>query len=163
MSNLKYFSFANKIRRYNRREEITREGGEMASIGDRIREIREARKMTQDQLAEKSAISKGFLSDVENNKRNVSSENLLRIANVLGASLDYLLRGATTEYVSREPVTIPPELSETAEKLNLSYAQTVELLEAHRSVLARRSAKQAKHFTVEDWEYLHRAIRQVFG
>jgi hypothetical protein len=29
---------------------------------------------------------------------------------------------------------IPPELSETAEKLNLSYAQTVELLEAHRSV-----------------------------
>jgi transcriptional regulator with XRE-family HTH domain len=112
----------------------------MASIGDRIREIREARKMTQDQLAEKSAISKGFLSDVENNKRNVSSENLLRIANVLGASLDYLLRGATTEYVSREPVTIPPELSETAEKLNLSYAQTVELLEAHRSVLARRSA-----------------------
>jgi transcriptional regulator with XRE-family HTH domain len=163
MSNQEYFSFANKIRRYNGREEITREGGEMASIGDRIREIREARKMTQDQLAEKSEISKGFLSDVENNKRNVSSENLLRIANVLGASLDYLLRGATTEYVSREPVTIPPELSETAEKLNLTYAQTVELLEAHRSVLARRSAKQAKHFTVEDWENLHRAIRQVFG
>src|SRR5580658_401939 len=120
----------------------------MASIGDRIREIREARKMTQDQLAEKSTISKGFLSDVENNKRNVSSENLLRIANVLGASLDYLLRGATTEFVSREPVTIPPELAETAEKHNLTYAQTVELLEAHRSVLARRSAKQAKHFTV---------------
>jgi transcriptional regulator with XRE-family HTH domain len=163
MSNQEYLSFANRIRRYNELEEKTREGGEMASIGDRIREIREARKMTQDLLAEKSAISKGFLSDVENNKRNVSSENLLRIANVLGASLDYLLRGATTEFVSREPVTIPPELSETAEKLNLTYAQTVELLEAHRSVLARRSAKQAKHFTVEDWENLHRAIRQVFG
>jgi len=131
----------------------------MASIGDRIREIREARKMTQDQLAEKSAISKGFLSDVENNKRNVSSENLLRIANVLGASLDYLLRGSTTAFVSSEPITIPPELSEAAERLNLSYAEAIELLDAHRSVIARRSNQSAKHFTVEDWENLYKAIQ----
>jgi transcriptional regulator with XRE-family HTH domain len=135
----------------------------MASIGDRIREIREARKMTQDQLAEKSAISKGFLSDVENNKRNVSSENLLRIANVLGASLDYLLRGSTTAFVSSEPITIPPELSEAAERLNLSYAEAIELLDAHRSVIARRSNQSAKHFTVEDWENLYKAIQKVFG
>jgi transcriptional regulator with XRE-family HTH domain len=135
----------------------------MASIGDRIREIREARKMTQDQLAEKSDISKGFLSDVENNKRNVSSENLLRIANVLGASLDYLLRGSTTGFVFREPITIPPELSEAAERLNLSYAQAIELLDAHTSVLARRRNQSAKHFTIEDWENLYKAIQRVFG
>jgi len=135
----------------------------MASVGDRIREIREARRMTQDQLAEKSGISKGFLSDVENNKRNVSSDNLLRVANVLDASLDYLLRGASTNPISRGPVTIPPELAEAAEKQNLSYTQTIELLDAHRSVIARRSNKQAKQFTVEDWENLHRAIQKVFG
>ena len=110
----------------------------MAGVGDRIREIREARKMTQDQLAEQSGISKGFLSDVENNKRNVSSDNLLRVANVLGASLDYLLRGASSDPVARGPVTIPSELAEAAEKLDLSYTQTVELLDAHRSVVARR-------------------------
>lgn len=135
----------------------------MASVGDRIREIREARRMTQDQLAEQSGISKGFLSDVENNKRNVSSDNLLRVANVLGASLDYLLRGASSEPAARGPVTIPPELAEAAEKLNLSYTQTVELLDAHRSVIARRSNKQAKQFTPEDWENLYRAIQKVFG
>jgi len=44
-------------------------------------------------LAETAAISKGFLSDVENNKRNISSEYLLRIANSLGTSVDYLLKG----------------------------------------------------------------------
>jgi transcriptional regulator with XRE-family HTH domain len=146
-----------------RKVEKTKKGDEMASIGDRIREIREARKMTQDQLADKSDISKGFLSDVENNKRNVSSENLLRIANVLGASLDYLLRGSTTGFVSREPITIPPELSEAAERLNLSYAQAIELLDAHTSVLARRSNQSAKHFTIDDWENLYKAIQRVFG
>jgi transcriptional regulator with XRE-family HTH domain len=137
----------------------------MPSVGDRIREIREARKLTQEQLAEKAAMSKGFLSEIENGKRNVSSEYLLRIANSLCASVDYLLRG-TTEISgngTKESIVIPPELSEAAEKLNLSYAQTVELLEAHRSVIAKRSMKQSKSFTREDWVALHKAIKQVFG
>lgn len=135
----------------------------MAATGDRIKEIREARGWTQDQLAEKAGISKGFLSDVENNKRNTSSENLLRIANVLGASVDYLLRGETGEPSSNKPVVIPPELSEIAEELNLTYTETLELLEAHRSVIARRSSKGTKQFTANDWRQLHRALKSVFG
>src|SRR5215469_7497844 len=103
----------------------------MAATGDRIKEIRDARGMTQDQLADKAGISKGFLSDVENNKRNISSENLLKIANVLGASVDYLLRGETKEHTQRQPVVIPPELSQAAEELGLSYAKTLETLAAH--------------------------------
>jgi transcriptional regulator with XRE-family HTH domain len=134
----------------------------MAGTGDRIKEIREARGMTQDQLADKAGISKGFLSDVENDKRNISSENLLKVANVLGASVDYLLRGETRG-AKREEVVIPPELSQAAEELNLSYADTLELLEAHRSVIARRSSKAAKRFTADDWKQLHRAIKTVFG
>ena len=134
----------------------------MAATGDRIREIREVRGMTQDQLADKAGISKGFLSDVENDKRNVSSENLLKIANALGASVDYLLRGETKSS-RREEIVIPPELSQVAEELNLSYAETLELLEAHRSVIARRSSKTAKRFTADDWKQLHRAIKTVFG
>ena len=45
----------------------------MPSVGDRIREIREEMAMKQDVLAERAGLSKGFLSDVENNKRNVGS------------------------------------------------------------------------------------------
>jgi transcriptional regulator with XRE-family HTH domain len=137
----------------------------MPSVGDRIREIREIKKLTQDQLAEKAAMSKGFLSEIENGKRNVSSEYLLRIANSLGASVDYLLRGTTDlpDNATKEPVVIPPELSDAAQKLNLSYVETVELLEAHRSVIAKRSLKQSKPFTTLDWIALHKAIKQVFG
>lgn len=136
----------------------------MPSVGDRIREIREAQKLTQDQLAERADISKGFLSEIENGKRNVSSEYLLRVANALCASVDYLLRGTTdVSNVNKEPVVISPELSDAAQRLNLSYAETIELLEAHRSVIARRSMKQSKPFSKDDWVALHKAIKQVFG
>jgi transcriptional regulator with XRE-family HTH domain len=135
----------------------------MPTTGDRIREIREKKKMTQDQLAEAADISKGFLSDVENNKRNISSQGLLRIANSLGASVEYLLRGETKESTVQEPVVIPPELSRAAEELHLSYAKTLELLDAHRSVVARRSNKSLRNFTVNDWKKLHGAIKKVFG
>ncbi len=135
----------------------------MATIGDRIREIREKRKMTQDQLAEAAKISKGFLSDVENNKRNISSQGLLRVANSLGASVEYLLRGEIKESKVQEPVVIPPELSRAAEELRLSYADTLELLDADRSIVARRSNRSLRNFTVEDWKKLHAAIKKVYG
>lgn len=135
----------------------------MPTTGDRIRSIRETRGLNQDQLAEKAEISKGFLSDVENNKRNISSEYLLRIANVLGASVDYLLRGETREPGRLEPVIIPPELSQAAEELGLSYAETLQVLEAHNSIIARRSTKETKHFSAGDWKEFYRAIKRVFG
>jgi transcriptional regulator with XRE-family HTH domain len=136
----------------------------MPTVGDRVKEIREAKKWTQDQLATKSGVSKGFLSDIENNKRNPSSEYVLKIANALGASIDYLLRGDEPLPVSRrEPIVIPQALASAAEQLSLSYADTVELLEAHRSVIARRSNKTIKPFEVKDWIELYRAIKKVFG
>jgi len=135
----------------------------MPSVGDRIRDVREESRLTQDQLAERAGLSKGFLSDVENNKRNIGSQNLLKIANVLGASVDYLLRGEVSDSVVAGPVVIPQELSQVAEELELSYAATIELLEAHRSVIARRSNRGLRKFTVEDWKSLHEAIKRVFG
>jgi len=135
----------------------------MASTGDRLREVREKRKITQDHLATAAGISKSFLSEIENDKRNVSSQALLRIANVLGASVDYLLTGESKESTTKEPVVIPPELSRAAEELQLSFKDTVELLEAHRSVVARRSTKSIKSFTVDDWKELYKAIKKVFG
>jgi transcriptional regulator with XRE-family HTH domain len=135
----------------------------MATPGERIRDIREKKKMTQDRLAEAAGISKGFLSDVENNKRNISAKTLLQIANALGASVDYLLQGEAKAPVERTPVVIPPELSMAAEELDLSYAETLELLAAHNSIVARRSNRLQREFTIDDWKKLHKAIKGVFG
>ena len=135
----------------------------MATTGDRIREIREAKGLTQDQLSELAGLSKGFLSDVEHNNKNLSSQGLLRIANALGASVDYLLRGETQEFSNNKEIVIPPYLSEAAEDLGLSYSQTLELLNAQQSVIARRSKKSVKELSVKDWKNFHEAIKKVFG
>jgi transcriptional regulator with XRE-family HTH domain len=134
----------------------------MATAGDRIREFRKDLGWTLDKLAEKTKLSKGFLSDVEGNNRNASTENVLKIANAMGASLDYLLRGEQTKASgTREPVQIPSTLSRFAEEEGLSYTDTLTLLETHSAVIARRSNESIKPPTVEDWRRLYKAIKEV--
>ena len=58
---------------------------------------------------------------------------------------------------------IPQELSQAAEDLGLSYSETLQVLEAHNSVVARRSNKETKRFTVEDWKQLYDAIKRAFS
>jgi transcriptional regulator with XRE-family HTH domain len=135
----------------------------MAHPGDRVRAAREKRNWTQEQLAEAAGISKGFLSDIENDKRNISSESALKIADALGISLDYLLRGETgRQEMEREPIKIPQELSQLAEELGLSYRDTLTLNEAHEAVVARRSAKLLRPPTVEEWRKLYYAIKEFY-
>lgn len=136
----------------------------MATTGDRIREVRESRGLTQEQLANSAKISKSFLSDVENNNKNLSSQLLLQIATALGASVDYLLTGKVHGTAPQnQPVTIPPNLSSAAAELNLSYNQTLELLNAQLSVIARRSSKSERELSVKDWKDFHVAIKKLFG
>lgn len=135
----------------------------MATIGERVKNVREKKGFTQEQLSQASGVSKSFLSEIENNKTNASGQVLLQIANALGASVDYLLEGKSFENQSKEAVIIPPALSKFAERLNLSYSQTVELLEAHNSVVARRSKSNQKELTEKEWEDLYETIKKLFG
>jgi transcriptional regulator with XRE-family HTH domain len=119
--------------------------------------------MTQDKLAEAASVSKSFLSELENDKANASSQILLQIANALGASVDYLLQGAVSAFSDNMPVVIPPNLSKAAEELGISYSETRELLDAHNSVVARRSSRLNKGLSVDEWKRFHKAIKTVFG
>jgi transcriptional regulator with XRE-family HTH domain len=90
--------------------------------------------LTLEQLAEKAGISKSFLWDVERGS-DISGERLLRVANVLGASLDYLMRGEQREEEYKPAsVEIPAELDALAHEESLSYGLTVALLDVDRSV-----------------------------
>jgi SOS-response transcriptional repressor LexA len=64
----------------------------MITIGKRIREMRKARGWTQDELEERSGISRNFISLVENNRKGISVANIERIAEALGISISQLLR-----------------------------------------------------------------------
>ena len=64
----------------------------METVGKRLQHVRNLRGLTLDQLAERAGISKSFLSEVEHDRSGITGEKLLRVANALGASLDFLLR-----------------------------------------------------------------------
>ena len=66
-------------------------------MGYRIRELREAMKMTQEELADKSGVSRGTISALENGSmRNTTSKTLLKLAQALNTSVD---RNFVTETV----------------------------------------------------------------
>lgn len=62
-------------------------------IGKRIRKIREEKEMTRDQLAAAAEITTKFLYELENGKKGLSANTLLKIANALSCSCDYILLG----------------------------------------------------------------------
>ncbi len=65
----------------------------MTSIGNRISYIRKERGYTQEKLAELADISIQFLSDIENNKKNMTVTTLRKIADSLNITTDYIIYG----------------------------------------------------------------------
>ena len=60
-------------------------------MGYKIREKRKEQKMTQEELAEKSGVSRVTISGLENGKvRATSSKTLLKLARALGTTVDQI-------------------------------------------------------------------------
>jgi transcriptional regulator with XRE-family HTH domain len=62
------------------------------SLGKRIREERLKLKLTQEQLAESIDISNSYIGQIERGERSLTLETLIRLANRLGVTIDYLLQ-----------------------------------------------------------------------
>ena len=61
-------------------------------IGQRIKEVRKSRGLTQEQLAEKVGITRTALGKIENSRVvNMSAFTAINIARALRVSLDFLL------------------------------------------------------------------------
>jgi transcriptional regulator with XRE-family HTH domain len=69
------------------------------SVGDRLRDVRRARRRTLHQVAEAAGISDSFLSQVERGTASASIASLKRIATVLGVSLGDLFQDADNDTV----------------------------------------------------------------
>lgn len=62
------------------------------NVGSRIREIREKKKFTQAELAEKSGLNRTFLIHVEKGRRNVSIQSLGKILDGLETTFSYFFK-----------------------------------------------------------------------
>lgn len=67
------------------------------TLGDNIKRIRKDKKMTQEILANELGISRSYLGDLENNRRNPSSKTLEKLSNKLDVSIQFLLTGHEME------------------------------------------------------------------
>lgn len=61
-------------------------------FGDKVRELRTKRGLSQEQLAELSGLHRTYISSLELGKRNVSLVNIYTLAKALGVTPDKLLK-----------------------------------------------------------------------
>lgn len=60
-------------------------------MGYKIRELRESKRMTQEELAEKSGVSRATISAMENGVvRNTTTGTLIKLAEALGVTIDQI-------------------------------------------------------------------------
>jgi transcriptional regulator with XRE-family HTH domain len=65
-------------------------------LGDRIREARKKKGLSQEALALESDIDRSYMGGVERGQRNLSFNKLCRIASVIDCDLGRLCRGLPT-------------------------------------------------------------------
>ena len=130
----------------------------MNSVGERIRHRRLELGWTQEKLASEARISAGFLSDLETGKRNVGADNLMEISHVLGVTLDFLMKGDRSKPKSAD-VQVPASLSEFAKQENLTFAQTLMLLDMQRQIIAHRNDSRSDDLEKADWRRFYESIK----
>lgn len=97
-----------------------------SKIGKRIHQIRLQNEYTQAEFAEEIDISVNFLSEIENGKKGLSHDTLIKICLKMNVSADYILFGKKTrEYT----------LLELANSLSISELDTtIDYLDALRKM-----------------------------
>jgi transcriptional regulator with XRE-family HTH domain len=130
-------------------------------VGDRIRARRLELGWTQDYLATRANISKGYLSDLENNKRNVGADTLLDLSEALGVSLDFLMKGELVQKPdASKPLEMPHDLAEFAVAAGISFRHARQLLGMRQQILAHRSAGKEGEEKPFDWAKFYESVKQ---
>jgi len=70
-----------------------------ASIGERIKMLRQAKSLTQEELATRAGLTKGFISQVERNLTSLSVESLIGILDALDEKPSNFFNGAFDEKI----------------------------------------------------------------
>ena len=75
----------------------------MSSLGYRLAELRNSKGWSQGQLALKVGKTRGLVSYWETNSRTPNKEDLIKLANIFGVSVDYLI--GASDSVDVEPIS----------------------------------------------------------
>lgn len=100
-----------------------------STMGTRIREMRKAAGMSQEQLAEFLCTKKATISAYENDRIDIKSSIVLEIAKALGCTGSYLLEGKQERDVDARIIEILGELkNDQVKEIALRQLQALALL-----------------------------------
>ena len=138
------------------------------SLGRRVADCRDRLGWKQKTLAERAGLSVTFVSEVENDRRVPGTDALLALANALGSSLDYLVKGSTDAPPPRRSLTIPPELADAADEEQIPVSIASDLVRWNDMVVARRSRggeddQAGRTPSKDDWKAIYKAYRRLAG
>jgi transcriptional regulator with XRE-family HTH domain len=132
---------------------------DLKRLGENVRFRRQGKGWTLSDLAEKSGISKAYISDLENGAAGRPNiQYVFAIANALGVTLDELLDDAAPKRTdaSRKKRTaeeLPPGLKELQMDMNLSESEV--------EMLAQVNFRGNRPKDKEGWRFLLEAIKML--
>ena len=103
-------------------------GLDYSIIGTRIKEARNAKKLTQEDLSEKLDVSVAFLSRVERGSSHINLKRLSQICDILEISQGYVLDGTDStksNYLNKEFAELLNQCSPEKQKLIYEIAKTI--------------------------------------
>ncbi|WP_183407827.1 helix-turn-helix domain-containing protein [Nocardioides marmoriginsengisoli] len=132
------------------RPDSSGQGQPPSEFGTRLRTYREESGLSLSALAERTKLSKGYLSSLENNHepRRPSAEVLYALAQTLGVTMSDLMGRQLLPAASPE---VPASLADFAEQEGLNQADI--------SMLASIQFRGEQPRTSERWRYIYQSIR----
>lgn len=122
------------------------------SVGKEIKRRREEQGLSLTDLGRLADVSKGYLSEIENNPTaRPSAATLFRIASALGTSVGELL-GASSD---GESATAKLQIDESLRE----FAEQAKLPDADIRMLAGIRYRGKAPKTADDWRYIYESIR----
>lgn len=130
---------------------------DLAKLGAQVRFLRQGKSWSLNDLAEKSGVSKAYISDLENaeaGKPNI--QYVYKIAVALDTTIDQLLNEskAVAKTRNKEKVEeLPPGLADAQQELKLTDAET--------EMLAQLNFRGHRPRDKEGWRFLWEAIKMA--
>ena len=118
-------------------------------LGARLRRLREEKKWSLSDLAEKADVSRSYIAQIEAGESEPTQAKIIQLANALGA--------LPSELMGEEPANI--NITDSLRK----FAETANLGTADIQMLARIEYRGKRPSTVEEWKAIYAVIKGMLG
>lgn len=112
----------------------------MTSFTNRLVQLRKKRGLTQQQIADEIGVNRGSYSNWEKGKREPSFENLIKLANILDTTTDFLLG-----------------------KSNINFGNNSEVYEEYKKLLSQNKKEEIQENYDHSFEFTIKAIAKELG